>query len=84
MSTHVNNFPKLHNAAWPGVVGKGPDSEPPIDLDTMLNLGVKGITIGPKPPGFITPNVFQILQDKYDLRLTGNSAAEDLAMAMAS
>ncbi|MCA9099908.1 MAG: TIM barrel protein [Pirellulales bacterium] len=37
-SEHVNNFPKLHNAAWPGVVGKGPDSEPPIELDTMLDL----------------------------------------------
>ncbi|MBI1784265.1 TIM barrel protein [Candidatus Sumerlaeota bacterium] len=34
----ANNFPKLHNAAWPGVVGKGPDSEPPIELDTMLDL----------------------------------------------
>ena len=34
----MNNYPKLHNAAWPGVVGKGPDSEPPIDLDTMLDL----------------------------------------------
>ena len=33
-----NNFPKLHNAAWPGVVGKGEGSEPPIDLDTMLDL----------------------------------------------
>src|SRR5688500_10203348 len=33
-----NNFPKLHNAMWPGLVGKGPDSEPPIDLDTMLDL----------------------------------------------
>lgn len=31
-------FPKLHNAMWPGLVGKGPDSEPPIDLETMLNL----------------------------------------------
>ena len=20
-----NNFPKLHNAMWPGLVGKGPD-----------------------------------------------------------
>src|SRR5580692_12863640 len=36
MST--NAFPALHNAMWPGLVGKGPDSEPPIDLDTMLNL----------------------------------------------
>jgi sugar phosphate isomerase/epimerase len=35
---HTNNFPKLHNAAWPGVVGKGSDSEPSIDLDTMLDL----------------------------------------------
>src|SRR6185295_9978463 len=34
----ANNFPKLHNAMWPGLVGKGSDSEPPIDLDTMLDL----------------------------------------------
>jgi sugar phosphate isomerase/epimerase len=35
-STHAK--PALHNAMWPGLVGKGPDSEPPIDLDTMLRL----------------------------------------------
>ena len=34
----ANQFPALHNAMWPGLVGKGPDSEPPIDLETMLNL----------------------------------------------
>jgi len=35
----ANNFPKLHNAMWPGVVGKGtPDSEPIIPLDTLLKL----------------------------------------------
>ncbi|MEZ0540392.1 sugar phosphate isomerase/epimerase family protein [Fibrella arboris] len=33
-----NNYPKLHNAMWPGVVGKGPDSEPVIPFDTMLAL----------------------------------------------
>src|SRR3954451_15528708 len=39
MSTsHPHTFPKLHNAAWPGVVGKGEGSEPAIDLDTMLDL----------------------------------------------
>ncbi len=50
-----NNYPKLHNATWPGIVGKGPDSEPPIALDTMIEMtaaaevdGVKfdGIDIG--------------------------------------
>ena len=33
-----NNFPKLHNATWPGLVGKGPDSEPPIPFDKMLEM----------------------------------------------
>ncbi len=37
-ASRPHNFPKLHNAAWPGVVGKGDGSEPPIDLDTMLDL----------------------------------------------
>jgi len=31
-------YPKLHNAMWPGIVGKGDDSEPPIGLDTLLDL----------------------------------------------
>ena len=39
MADHTNNYPKLHNATWPGVVGKGaPDSEPIIPLDTLLKL----------------------------------------------
>lgn len=50
-----NNYPKIHNATWPGIVGKGPDSEPVIPFDTLLEMtaaaevdGVKfdGIDIG--------------------------------------
>src|SRR5881296_2167927 len=51
MPTHKNNYPKLHNAAWPGLVGKGPDSEPPIDLDTMLNLTAAASADGVKFEG---------------------------------
>ena len=37
--SNVNKFPKLHNATWPGVVGKGvPGAEPFISLDEMLEL----------------------------------------------
>lgn len=41
-------------------------------LLTLLSLGVKGIRIGPEAPAFISPNVFKVLQDKFDLKLTSN------------
>jgi sugar phosphate isomerase/epimerase len=35
----MNTYPRVHNAMWPGLVGKGtPGAEPAIDLDTMLDL----------------------------------------------
>src|SRR5687768_17081892 len=47
-----NNYPKLHNAAWPGVVGKGsPGAEPFIDLDTMLDLTAKAQVNGTRFDG---------------------------------
>jgi sugar phosphate isomerase/epimerase len=46
-----NEYPKLHNAMWPGLVGKGSDSEPPIDLDTMLNLTARAEVDGKKFDG---------------------------------
>src|SRR5437868_4354588 len=49
---HTNTFPKLHNAAWPGVVGKGDGSEPAIDLDTMLDLTAAAEVDGIKFDGF--------------------------------
>src|SRR4051812_21195166 len=48
----MNTYPKLHNAAWPGVVGKGsPGAEPAIDLDTMLDLTAKASVNGTKFDG---------------------------------
>jgi hydroxylamine reductase len=46
-------------------------------LLTLLHLGIKSIYLGPKPPEFISPNVFQVLQDSFDLRLSSN-AQDDL------
>jgi sugar phosphate isomerase/epimerase len=52
MSQHTNNYPKLHNAMWPGLVGKGsPGAEPSIDLDTMLDLTAKAEVDGVKFDG---------------------------------
>ena len=38
-------------------------------LLSLLALNVKGIRIGPVPPAFVSPNVFKILQDKFDLKV---------------
>ncbi len=47
-----NIYPKLHNAMWPGLVGKGsPGAEPCIDLDTMLDLTAKAGLYGVKFDG---------------------------------
>jgi sugar phosphate isomerase/epimerase len=51
MAQHSNSLPKLHNAAWPGVVGKGEGSEPPIELDTMLDLTAAAEVNGQKFDG---------------------------------
>ncbi len=47
-----NNYPKLHNAMWPGLVGKGsPGAEPCLDLDTMLDLTAQAQVDGVKFDG---------------------------------
>jgi len=52
MSKPRNLFPKLHNAMWPGLVGKGsPGAEPCIDLDTMLDLTAKAEVNGARFDG---------------------------------
>jgi sugar phosphate isomerase/epimerase len=48
----ANNFPKLHNALWPGVVGKGSaDGEPIIGFETLLELTSKAEVNGQKFDG---------------------------------
>ncbi len=48
----MNTVPKLHNAMWPGVVGKGaPDSEPIVPFETLLDLTAKAEVGGQKFEG---------------------------------
>jgi len=51
MATGKHRLPALHNAMWPGLVGKGPGSEPAIDLDTMLRLTAAAEVNGTKFDG---------------------------------
>ena len=69
-----NEYPKLHNAMWPGLVGKGgPDAEPAIDLDTMLDLTANAEVNGAKFDGvdlfLFDPHVSIDSSDEDILRL---------------
>ena len=72
MADHTNTYPKLHNAAWPGIVGKGaPESEPIIALDTLLRLTANARADGQKFDGidlFITAPHFPIDADPGEVR----------------
>lgn len=56
-----NDFPKLHNATWPGIVGKGPDSEPPIPFDKLLEMTaaaeVNGVKFDGIDLGLLDPHI---------------------------
>jgi len=75
MSTH----PKLHNAMWPGLVGKGsPGAEPAIDLDTMLDLTAKASVAGARFDGvdlFVSDPHVSIDSSDADLRQLADKMA---------
>jgi len=80
----ANNYPKLHNAAWPGLVGKGPDSEPAIDLDTMIRLTANASVGGVKFDGmdlFLFDSHVSIdIDDEGIKRLADKFRSNDLAV----
>jgi len=84
-AAHANNFPKLHNAAWPGVVGKEPGTDhPPIDLDTMLDLTAAAEVDGVRFDGvdlfLFDPHVSIDSTDDDLRRLADKAAARSLVI----
>jgi hypothetical protein len=77
-----NNFPKLHNATWPGIVGKGPDSEPPIDFDKMLEMTaaaeIGGVRFDGVDLGLLDPHINIDLTDDGIKKLADKVGALNL------
>ena len=74
----AHNFPKLHNAMWPGLVGKGADSEPAIDLDTMIDLTARAEVDGVKFDGidiFLADPHTSIESDDDAIKVLADKAA---------
>jgi hydroxylamine reductase len=47
-------------------------------LLTLFALDVKGIRLGPVAPAFVSPNVFKILQERFDLKLIESEPPAEL------
>src|SRR4029078_2048557 len=84
MASHNNNYPKLYTAPWPGLVGKGPDSEPPIDLDSMIDLTSKASVDGVKFDGMhlflFDPHISIDIDDDGIKKLADKFRAKNLAV----
>ena len=57
----VNELPISFDIAWY-------EQKAVIILNALLSLGVKKIRLGPTLPAFVSPNVLQVLVDKFELK----------------
>lgn len=72
LGTNVNDLPLHFAVAWF-------EQKALAVLLTLLHLGIKNIRIGPIAPGFLTPNIAKILNEKFNLQVAhSNDAKGDL------
>ncbi len=80
----AKQFPKIHNAMWPGLVGKGEGGEPFVDLDTMLDVTTAARVDDARFEGvdlFLSAPHVDIESSEEELqRLTDNIAGRDLVV----
>ncbi|WP_199590212.1 sugar phosphate isomerase/epimerase family protein [Bremerella cremea] len=85
MSEHPNSSPKLHNAMWPGLVGKEEGTDhPPISLERMLELTAGAEVDGVKFDGIdyflFHPHTDPDASDDELKRIADLVASHDLAI----
>jgi len=69
----INDLPISYDIAWY-------EQKAVIVLLALLNLGVKGIRLGPTLPAFLSPNVAKVLIENFDIKAVGDVQADVDAM----
>ncbi len=64
----INDLPLSFNIAWY-------EQKTVLVLLALLSLGIRYITLGPKLPAFVSPNVLRVLIETFNL--TANSTVEE-------
>ena len=70
---HINDLPLSFDVGWY-------EQKACAVLLALLHLGVKGIRLGPTLPAFVSPNVLKVLVENFDIKPTGEVAADIEAM----
>ena len=70
----INELPVSYDIAWY-------EQKAVAVLLALLFLGVKGIRLGPTLPGFLSPDVANVLVEKFDIKPIG-TVEEDIAAMM--
>jgi len=60
----INELPIVYNIAWY-------EQKAVIVLLALLSLGIKNIHLGPTLPGFLSPNIAQVLIDSFGIGTIG-------------
>ena len=71
----INDLPLSFDIAWY-------EQKAVAVLLALLHLGVSGMRLGPTLPAFLSPNVAQVLVDKFDIKPIGD-VQEDIEAMMA-
>lgn len=71
----INDLPISYDIAWY-------EQKAVCVLLALLYLGVKGIRLGPTLPAFLSPNVAQVLVDKFNIKPIG-TVEDDISAMMA-
>ncbi len=61
LGVDVNELPISYNIAWY-------EQKAVLVLLSLLSLGIKDITLGPRLPAFVSPGVLDVLVDKFNIR----------------
>ena len=73
----LNDLPLSFDLAWY-------EQKAVAVLLALLHLGVKGIRVGPTLPAFLSPAVVKVLVENFDIKPTGEVAADIEAMMAAA
>lgn len=70
----INDLPIAYNIAWY-------EQKAVLVLLALLSLGVRNITLGPTLPAFISPNILNVLVEKFNIR-PHTTVQEDLKVLL--